>query len=166
MNIAEGRQSFIEHWGKMGPKWGINRCMAQIHALLLISPRPLCAETIMDELCISRGSVNTNLRALIEWGLVKKKLKPGERKEFFVGEKDMWTIFKCIVQQRRKKELEPMLTELQRMKDVHGDTKETEEYLTMIDSIYQICHKADTMLDTVVELEESMLNMREFSAYG
>ena len=84
MTLKEGKDKFIQSWGTLGSNWGINRTMAQIHALLLVSPEPLCAEDIRQELHISMGNANMNLRALIDWGLVYKKLKSGERKEFFV----------------------------------------------------------------------------------
>lgn len=163
MEITEAKQRFIEHWGKMGTEWGINRCMAQIHALLLITPHPLCAEKIMEDLCISRGSVNINLRALIDWGLVEKKLKPGERKEYFMGEKDLWTVFKCIIENRRKRELEPLIHEMHELQQVNGDSKETEEYLKIINGISRMTAKADSILDILMRLDESWLLKRSFS---
>ena len=88
MEVTEGKEKFVQAWGTLGTQWGINRTMAQVHALLLISKESLCADEIMEDLKISRGNANTNIRALIDWGLVYKKLKPGERKEFFVAEKE------------------------------------------------------------------------------
>ena len=101
MEVKEGRDKFIKAWGTLGTNWGINRTMAQVHALLLISPDPLCAEEVRRDLQISMGNANMNLRALIDWGLVHKELKPGERKEYFVAEKDMWEVVKRIIIQRR-----------------------------------------------------------------
>ncbi|MCB0678111.1 MAG: transcriptional regulator, partial [Saprospiraceae bacterium] len=109
MDLREGKEKFIQSWGALGSSWGVNRTMAQIHALLLISPEALSADEIMEDLMVSRGNANMNLRALIDWGLVYKELKPGERKEFFRAEKDMWEVVKKIITQRKKKELEPML---------------------------------------------------------
>jgi DNA-binding transcriptional regulator GbsR (MarR family) len=109
MTLQEGKEKFIQSWGTLGSNWGINRTMAQIHALLLISQEALSADDIIEELQISRGNANMNIRALIDWGLVYKELKPGERREFFVAEKDMWEVVKNIIIQRKKRELEPML---------------------------------------------------------
>ncbi|MCB0624548.1 MAG: transcriptional regulator, partial [Saprospiraceae bacterium] len=81
MDLREGKEKFIQSWGALGSSWGVNRTMAQIHALLLISPEALSADEIMEDLMVSRGNANMNLRALIDWGLVYKELKPGERKE-------------------------------------------------------------------------------------
>jgi len=109
MELDEGKEKFIQSWGTLGSNWGINRTMAQIHALLLIAPESLSAMEIKEKLNISMGNTNMNIRQLMDWGLVYKKLKSGERKEFFVAEKDMWEIVKKIVIQRKKKELEPVL---------------------------------------------------------
>ena len=109
MELQQGKEKFIQSWGTLGTNWGINRTMAQVHALLLISPRALTAEEIMEQLKISRGNANMNIRALIDWNLVHKELKPGERKEYFSAEKDMWEVVRQIIIHRKKKELEPML---------------------------------------------------------
>ncbi|WP_431198790.1 GbsR/MarR family transcriptional regulator [Mucilaginibacter sp. P25] len=87
MELAEAKLKFIEAWGKLGSEWGINRTMAQVHALLMISPEALTTEEVMAELSISRGNANMTLRDLIDWGLVEKRHKTGERKEFFTPKK-------------------------------------------------------------------------------
>ena len=119
MELDEGKEKFIQAWGTLGSKWGINRTMAQVQALLLISAEPLSAEEIMAGLNISRGNTNMNLRALMDWGVVFKELKPGERKEFFVAEKDVWSIAKQVVIERRKRELEPVLKVLKEIHDMN-----------------------------------------------
>ena len=108
MDLIQGKEKFIQSWGTLGSNWGINRTMAQVHALLLISPKALTAEEIMEQLKISRGNANMNIRALIDWNLVHKELKPGERKEYFCAEKDMWEVVRQIIIHRKKKELEPL----------------------------------------------------------
>jgi hypothetical protein len=100
MQYEEGKRQFIQTWGKLGGEWGINRTMAQVHALLLISPRPLSTEQVMEELSISRGNANMNLRDLLDWNLVHKELVPGDRKEYFVAEKDIWEVAKRIARER------------------------------------------------------------------
>ena len=109
MKLTEARQQFISSWGALGTHWGINRTMAQIHALLLIAPDPLPQDAIMEELGISRGNANMNIRELVHWGLVERVIVPGERKEFFSAEKDIWKVVTRIVKERKKRELEPML---------------------------------------------------------
>ncbi len=153
MEFLEGKEKFIQSWGALGSNWGINRTMAQIHALLLISPESLCAEDIMEELKISRGNANMNIRALIDWGLVHKELKTGQRKEFFVAEKDMWTIVKNIISQRKKRELEPMLKLLDELSSVEGTDENSEEFSKMIKEIKLFSNKADSTLDRLVKAE-------------
>ena len=104
MKLIESKEKFINAWGTLGTSWGINRTMAQVHALLLISPDVLSAEDIMEALTISRGNANMNVRTLIDWGLVFKETRAGERKEFFYAEKDIWIVFKQIAKERRKRE--------------------------------------------------------------
>ncbi len=103
MQLAEAKAKFIADWGRLGTNWGINRTMAQIHALLLVSPDHLSAEEVMEQLAISRGNANMNLRELIDWGLVQKVIVPGERKEFFTAEKDIWKNWLGRSSRNRKK---------------------------------------------------------------
>jgi len=121
MTAQEKKDKFVQQWGSIGSNWGINRTMAQIHALLLISSKPLSAMEIKQELQISVGNANMNIRALIDWGLVHKELIPGQRKEFFIAEKDMWEVVKRIIIQRKKKELEPILRLLNEVGDVDSN---------------------------------------------
>ena len=151
MDLQEGKEKFLQAWGSLGSSWGINRTMAQIHALLLISPDALCADDIIEELKISRGNANMNLRALIGWGLVYKELKPGERKEFFVAEKDMWEVVKNIIVQRKKRELEPILKVLDELSSVEGIDRYSEEFAGMIKEIKLFSTKADSTLETLIK---------------
>jgi predicted transcriptional regulator len=96
----------------MANHWGINRTMAQIHALLMVSHEPLTADQIMDELQISRGNVSMNLRDLINWGIVRRTSIPGDRRDFFTTEADVWSMFQIILRERKKRELDPLLTRL------------------------------------------------------
>lgn len=146
MELNEGKAKFIESWGKLGTYWGINRTMAQIHALLLISPTPVCAETVMQNLHISRGNANMNLRALLDWGLVHKVLKPGQRKEFFEAEKDMWKIFKQVIHHRRKKEFDPMMQVLEDISTVKPDCPESEEFCHVVKDLKDFSNKAGATL--------------------
>src|SRR5437763_15285969 len=102
MKLTEARQQFISSWGAFGTHWGINRTMAQIHALLLISPDPLTQDHIMDQLNISRGNVNMNIRDLIDWALVERVILPGERREYFSAEKEILKVSRLIRKERKK----------------------------------------------------------------
>jgi DNA-binding transcriptional regulator GbsR (MarR family) len=157
MKLTEAKQQFISSWGAFGTHWGINRTMAQIHALLLVSPDPLTQDDIMEELNISRGNTNMNIRELINWGLVERVLISGERKEFFSAEKDIWKVVKQIVKERKKRELEPMLQLLDKLEAVEGDKKDKEvkTFVETISGIKKLGKQADKTLDTMIRAEES-----------
>ena len=155
MQLDEGKDKFIEAWGTLGSSWGVTRTMAQIHALLLVANEPLSADDIMDALQISRGNVNTNTRMLLEWNLAHKKLIPGERKEFFVAEKDMSKVVKNIIIARKKRELEPMLRLLDDLTGVEGSTAEAEEFRTVIKDLKLYSHKADSALAALVKVDSN-----------
>lgn len=155
MELKEGKEKFLQAWGALGSSWGINRTMAQIHALLLISPEALCADDVIKELKISRGNANMNLRALIDWGLVFKELKPGERKEFFVAEKDMWEVVRNIITERKKRELEPIIKVLDELSSVEGEDANTKEFVNTVKDIKLFAAKADSTLETLVKSDSN-----------
>ena len=157
MKLTEAKQQFISSWGAFGTHWGINRTMAQIHALLLISPDPLTQDDIMEELNISRGNTNMNIRELINWGLVERVILPGERKEYFTGEKDIWKVVKQIVKERKKRELEPMMQLLDKLEDVEGDKKDkkVKTFIDTVSSIKRLGLQADKTLDVMIKAEEN-----------
>jgi DNA-binding transcriptional regulator GbsR (MarR family) len=157
MKLSEARQQFISSWGAFGTHWGINRTMAQIHALLLISPDPLTQDDIMEDLNISRGNVNMNTRDLINWGLIERVILQGERKEYFAAEKDIWKVVKQIVKERKKRELEPILKLLGQLENVEGDKrdKNVKSFVEVVSSIKKLGNQADKTLDTMIKAEES-----------
>lgn len=157
MELDEAKQEFIQAWGTLGSNWGINRTMAQVHALLMISSESLCADDIMEKLKISRGNANMNIRALIDWGLVFKQLKPGERREYFVSERDMWRVVRQIIIHRKKKELEPVLKILEDVSKVEGESTERDDFLNVIQDIQLFATKADKTLDKLVESDANWL---------
>lgn len=122
LTLITARREFIDLWGQMAEHWGINRTMAQIHALLMIAPGPITADQIMDELRISRGNVSMNLRDLIHWGIVRRTSVPGDRRDFFTTEADVWTMFQEIFRERKKRELDPVLARLDECLDHAGPT--------------------------------------------
>ncbi len=100
---------FIRRWGEMGQTWGINRTMAEIHALLYIAVEPCCTDDVMERLNISRGNTSMNLRALCDWGLIRRIHKRGERREFFESLSDVWEMFSIIAAERKRREMDPVL---------------------------------------------------------
>jgi DNA-binding transcriptional regulator GbsR (MarR family) len=130
--------------------------MAQIHALLMISPKPLSTEEIMFELSISRGNANMNIRALLDWGIISRILIPGERKEFFKSEKDIWALARQVAKERRKRELEPILKVLREVNDVQSDgSDETKELKRVVKDLKNFAEKSDGLLETFIKSEES-----------
>lgn len=108
----EATNQFIEFWSEMASRWGINRTMAQIHALLYVTEGPLDTDQIMDRLAISRGNANMNLHSLLRWKLVAKEEVSGSRKDHFVAEKDVWTIMAQIIKNREEQEIAPIVEKL------------------------------------------------------
>jgi DNA-binding transcriptional regulator GbsR (MarR family) len=157
MKLQEAKQQFISSWGAFGTHWGINRTMAQIHALLLITADPLTQDDIMEQLNISRGNTNMNIRELINWGLVDRVLLTGERKEYFTAEKDIWKVVKQIVKERKKRELEPMLKLLDQLEEVEGDKrdKNIKSFVDTVSGIKKLGRQADRTLDAMIRAEES-----------
>ncbi len=156
MKLEEAKQQFIQNWGVLGSQWGINRTMAQIHALLLVSPDPLSADDIMSQLQISRGNTNMNVRDLMDWGIVDKILKPGERKEFFVAEKDIWTVAMRIIKERKRREVEPILNALNQLKDIEGgkNDKEVKMFVDTMTDIQKFANQASKAVDGLVKMDE------------
>jgi len=159
MTIKEKKDKFIQSWGTLGSNWGINRTMAQIHALLLISDEPLSAQQIIKELKISVGNANMNIRSLIDWGLVHKESISGERKDFFIAEKDMWEVVKKIIIQRKKKELAPILKMLAEIEisevDVKDKDTETAEFVKIVKELELYSNKVDNTLDTLIKADSN-----------
>ncbi|MCP9752163.1 GbsR/MarR family transcriptional regulator [Ferruginibacter sp. HRS2-29] len=157
MKLTEAKQQFISSWGAFGTHWGINRTMAQIHALLLVSVDPITQDDIMEQLTISRGNVNMNIRDLIGWGLVERVIITGERKEYFTAEKDIWKVATKIIKERKKRELDPMIKLLAQLENVEGDKKDKDikQFTEVIGGIKKLGSQADKLLDVMVKAEEN-----------
>jgi HTH-type transcriptional regulator, glycine betaine synthesis regulator len=118
--LREAQDMFIRRWGEMGQTWGINRTMAEIHALLYITATPLCTDDVMERLNISRGNASMSLRALCDWGIIRRLHKRGERREYFESLSDVWEMFSIIAAERKRREMDPVLETIkqcQRMLD-------------------------------------------------
>jgi DNA-binding transcriptional regulator GbsR (MarR family) len=107
--LRAAQDLFICRWGEMGATWGINRTMAEIHALLYITAQPLCTDDVMERLHISRGNASMSLRSLCDWGIIRKVHRRGERREYFESLSDVWEIFSIIAAERKRREMDPVL---------------------------------------------------------
>jgi len=157
MNITEAKQKFIEQWGILATQWGINRTMSQVHALLLVSDKNLSTDDIMAALSISRGNANMNVRELMNWNLVRKVIAPGDRKEYFTAEKNIWKVAMNIMEQRKKRELDPMVKLLDELSKVEGDKRNPEiKYFTdSMNNIKKFSEQADKIMGAMIKAEEN-----------
>jgi len=121
------RALFVRRWGEMAASWGVGRTMAEIHALLYLAQEPLCTDDVMDQLSVSRGSASTNLRELVKWGLIHRVHQRGDRKEYFVAETAVWSMFETITRERRRREVEPIVETIQRCLAILGARTEADD---------------------------------------
>lgn len=148
MNLPEAKAEFIQAWGILGANWGINKAMAQIQALLLVSPEGLSTEDIMEELQMSRGNVNMNIRALMDWGVARKELRIGERKEYFVAIKDVMELARIIAKERSRRELQPALEVLRRVQNVEArEGEDLTEFKERTGELLDFAEKFNGILD-------------------
>jgi DNA-binding transcriptional regulator GbsR (MarR family) len=155
--LAAARDEFVTQWGAIGNAWGINRTMAQIHALLIITPEALTTDDVMAELKISRGNAHMNLRELTGWGLVRSVIRKGERKEYFEAEKEVWKMFCIIVRERKRREIRPAINVLKDCID-RADGLQSPEAMAFTRQTKALCEfmeMADGVLSKVVRSEQS-----------
>jgi DNA-binding transcriptional regulator GbsR (MarR family) len=151
---SDAVQQFVLYWGEMAPAWGINKTMAQIHALLYAEQDALDTDDIMQRLDVSRGNANMNLRSLVQWGLVHKVRKESSRKDYYTAEKDVWEVAAIIIRERRHRELGPVRENLQECLDILGKDKnadpQTDEFRERIGDFIKF-------LDFVNDMTSAML---------
>jgi DNA-binding transcriptional regulator GbsR (MarR family) len=145
MNYTETKENFIQLWGSLGTTWGINKAMAQIHALLLSTENPLTTDEIMEELKVSRSNANLNIRALLDWGLVYKKHIAGDRKEYFIAEKDIWEVAIKIMRERRKREVEPVIKDLKNLSNFSAINYEEKKFKKTLEDITELSEKMSSI---------------------
>lgn len=141
MKLTPVQQKFVLHWGEMGTRWGINRTVAQIHALLYLSPEPLHAEEIAATLEVARSNVSTGLRELQTWGIIRMSHVLGDRRDHFESMKDVWELFRVVLDERKKREIDPTILMLEEsLRDVRAakspDTH-TEERLAALHDFFR-----------------------------
>jgi DNA-binding transcriptional regulator GbsR (MarR family) len=126
--LSPVQQKFILHWGEMGTRWGINRTVAQIHALLFISERPLNADEIVKALDVARSNVSNSLKELQGWGIVKRVHVLGDKRDHFESMKDVFEMFRLVLDERKKREIDPTIQLLRTCVAEAAKDKETDEY--------------------------------------
>ena len=128
IKLSPVQQKFVLHWGEMGTRWGINRTVAQIHALLFMSPKPLHAEQIAETLEVARSNVSTSLKELQGWGIVKMVHVLEDKRDHFESMKDVWEMFRVVLDERKRREIDPTMRILRECIEEAEQDKETDEY--------------------------------------
>lgn len=164
MELQDARQQFIDTWGALGSEWGINKSVAQVHALLLSANDPLSTDEIMERLVISRGNANMSIRQLIDYGIVYKKHIAGDRKEYFVAEKDVLKWAMKIAIMRKKKELDPVmdiLKEITRATE-NDKTEDGKAFHQTVKEIQQLTDQLETIANKIFQSNRADLLIKLF----
>ena len=151
MDLQTSKQKFIDTWGSLGSEWGINRSVAQVHALLLVSSEPVSTDEVMEALTISRGNANMSLRQLMDYGIIYKKVVPGDRKEYYIAEKDIWKWAVKIALMRKQKEIDPVMEVLKELKAETSSNKsaEAKEFNETLNDIHAFTDQFSTLADKI-----------------
>jgi DNA-binding transcriptional regulator GbsR (MarR family) len=158
MALTPIEQKFILHWGEMGTRWGINRTVAQIHALLFLSPKPLHAEEIASTLTVARSNVSNSLRELQGWGVVRVVHVLGDRRDHFESLKNVWEMFRIVSQERKRRELDPTLHVLQEcVGDLKGTGAGSAHTRERLEEMLEFLTITSSLFDEVVRLPPSTL---------
>jgi DNA-binding transcriptional regulator GbsR (MarR family) len=151
MDLQTSKQKFIDTWGSLGSEWGINKSVAQVQALLLVSKEPISTDEIMQGLTISRGNANMSLRQLLDYGVIYKKVFAGDRKEYFIAEKDVWKWAVKIAMMRKQKEIDPVMNVLSELKEEtkKNHTSEGKEFYKTVNDIQSFTAQLSTLSDKI-----------------
>jgi DNA-binding transcriptional regulator GbsR (MarR family) len=158
--LIEAQDRFIAVWGQMAGAWGISRTMAEVHALLYITGQEMCTDDIMDRLEISRGNASMSLRALLDWGIVERAHRRGDRKEYFRAEQDVWAMFRAIVRERINREVDPLLASMHEIRDMtapleHGRGRKGGD-LSLTEEQRRAVQAHNTRLDEMLEFFQTL----------
>jgi len=162
--LAPVEEKFILHWGEMGTKWGINRTVAQVHALLYLSSRPLPADEISTTLSVARSNVSTSLRELQGWGIARVVHVLGDRRDHFETQKDVWEIFRIVTDERKKREIDPTLRVLaecvQEAKATNGSPATKERLEAMLEFLTAMTGIFDEIRSMPMSTLKGMVKLR------
>ncbi|GMU24195.1 MAG: hypothetical protein AMXMBFR13_42710 [Phycisphaerae bacterium] len=173
--IERSRALFIRRWGEMSGYWGINRTMAELHALLYISAEPLNTDEIMEALQISRGNTSMNIRQLVNWGLVNRVHVKGDRKEYFVAQTDVWEMFETIVRERRRREVEPIIETINRCRQMVAEQmpafkdeqrREAKVYRERLDNLAEFLSGMNDLLNLLLGMGRGGIGQLEKTLTG
>lgn len=158
--LKKAKERFVRTWGEMASCWGINKTMARVHALLMASDAALSTDEVMKDLVISRGNANMNLRALVDWGLVRRVSVGNERKEYFQSEKDVWHMCCRIARERKKREIEPVISALEECLRDAGAGKDAAAFRRRTSEMLELVRTLDFVLGKVAQQEKNAVMPR------
>jgi DNA-binding transcriptional regulator GbsR (MarR family) len=156
MALSKAAREFILHWGEMGSRWGVNRTVAQVHALLYLSAEGLTAEEIGESLFVARSNVSTSLRELQNWGLVQVTNQLGDRRDFFTTSQDVWELFLIVIRQRVEREIEPTIAALGRLA-AEARAEKQSEVTTRIANMHAFLQELHGWYEQMIKLPPSTL---------
>lgn len=157
MNLTPTIQAFVLHFGEMGSRWGINRTVGQIYALLYVSPKPVCADEIVEALGISRSNVSMSLRELQGWNLVILKHIPHDRRDFFTTPDNVWQIFRTLAEERKKREVDPTLSVLRDLLMAEPGTDDERFARTRLAEMHGLIEQVTNWYDDIKRLDTEQL---------
>ncbi len=157
--LVDARKEFLNQWATLGPAWGVNRTMSQIHALLMIQDEPMNTDQIMEALSVSRGNAHANLKELLTWGLLKIVKIPGDRKEYFEAEKDVWRVVQLITRERKRKELQPVLDTLDNCLDKTQGLRDPDSlaFRKQIRELQKFADLADRVMERITSKKSGVI---------
>jgi len=157
-SLNPAKKRFILHWGEMGARWGINRTVAQTHALLHVSSAPLTAEEIANTLQVARSNVSTSIRELQGWGLVRTVHEMGDRRQHFESIKDVWEMFRIIIDQRKRREIDPTLDLLRLcISELRGESEEDAFTKARLQEIFEFFSDVEALYTAIRQVPVSTL---------
>lgn len=157
MELTDNARRFVLHWGEMGNAWGVNRTVAQIHALLFYHGRPLHAEEIANTLVVARSNVSNSLRELQSWGLIRQAQVLGDRRDYFETSSDVWELFRTIVRERKEREFKPTVQMLQSLVGHEGFDAEPEDVQDRVRETLNFMQTLDVWTDEMLRLSPATL---------
>lgn len=156
--VRAAQDQFMLEWGRMSSSWGINRTMAQIHAMLLVTGHAQSVDDLIDRLHISRGNASMNLRGLIDWGIIQRFRRPGDRKDIYVSDEDIWHVFSRVVRERKRREIDPTIGAIREclaMVPKDDKSEEAEVLRTRLQTLLDVFALIDMICDQVFSSDEA-----------
>lgn len=159
--LQQAQDQFILEWARMSSSWGINRTMAQIHALLFANMEPMTVDQIIERLRISRGNASMSLRDLMDWGIVRRFRRPGERKDTYASESDPWTMFAKVARERKRRELDPTAGAIRECIAMLPDGEEAEVLRKRLGDLLEVFDIIDAVYRQVLSTDKALLQAAE-----